>query len=239
MEVSTSSNFPQVSLTSEAIRVIQNILNLEGVQLNNKYVLYKMLKDLWEGNGLVTISYARNQFNNSRAFIKAAIFDSLPAKKQKRIKYDETIYKTLKNGTPFKTSENEVIPSSVDEVSRFKKRYENTLEQMNYRFRKLVKEFEHYLTNNDENILDSNYYKALKGPQKNRESFSRTAKSKSRFEDFIGMELSSLSNSKGKKRRTIIKKVPADHYYEVKYKFIYYAWIKLILYFRNSKYGII
>ena len=198
MEVSTTSTyFPNINLTPVAIQVIQDIITLDATQRHDKGLLFKRLYDLWCNDSLHTTSLVKRQFETNREFIKQAIFCSFPLREQRKFKSDELIFKTLKDGLPFTTPEDRIIPPSLEELSRFRNDHKNNQQKLNYRFNCLVNKFLDYLSRKKNNAEENEEEIFPMKRAITRDIIIRDAKSKAQDKGFKG----TTSNNTDFKRR--------------------------------------
>jgi len=198
MEVSTTSKVPKIVLSNEAIDLIEELVQIDGVQRFEKEVIFEKLYVMWKCDGLGTITAVKSGFDTNKEFIMKTITRSCKPEVQRDMEMVQKIHGSLLKGEDFTTPEGNIIPSTSDEIDRWHQQRKKYTQMLNRRYNKLCEEFEEYLKFRSGHVTNKRVYTALvKIPTK--QNPGRDAKAKALLEGFKGM---SSSNPDGKKRKT-------------------------------------
>jgi len=234
MEVSTN-NRSNIQFTDEAKTVFRNLVSLDGVQRQQKAVLFEQLYELWTTNGLISERIATRQFEENSEFIVEAILDTFPEERKQYIITIESIHNSLKKGSPYMTSDDKVICCTKDEKKKYSSIYYNHNLILRNRFKRLLSEFVQYINEKNSLLLPIEPLppsiedeSLVPDPPATRESFDRNAKADAIVSGhFAGMTTDATGSSKRKGGKMgnntnldDSKKVNKDLYFTSIYYFI-------------------
>jgi len=116
MQVSTTSNV-NIEWTPETKALIIQLASLDEAQRIEKENIFQGLYDLWKKYGLGTFTQSKNQFVTNKGFIKEAILRSLDLEKLREIDITQRIYDTLRLGNNFSNADEDIIPSTPEDIN--------------------------------------------------------------------------------------------------------------------------
>ena len=108
MEVSTASNVPKIILSNEAKDLIDELVQIDGLQRFNKEVIFEKLYSIWKRDGLGAVTEVKNGFENNKVFIMKAITLSCNPEVQRDIEMVQKIYSTVMKGNAYTTPEGNI-----------------------------------------------------------------------------------------------------------------------------------
>ena len=141
LEVSTTSKVPKIVLSNEAIDLIEELVQIDGVQRFEKEVIFEKLYVMWKCDGLGTITAVKSGFDTNKEFIMKTITRSCKPEVQRDMEMVQKIHGSLLKGEDFTTPEGNIIPSTSDEIDRWHQQRKKYTQMLNRRYNKLCEEF--------------------------------------------------------------------------------------------------
>ena len=147
---------------------------------------------------LATGAKAKDRFDENREFIKETIFNNLPEIKKEKLIKAKNIYLNIKNGIPYRNTNNTIILPNEAEIDKYYKILRSNNQKLNYRFNGLLTEFKDYVTNKNNEETESEDFAPMELVRPTRVLINRQGKGK------VGYSGSTSSNTDRKKKRKLI-----------------------------------
>ena len=77
MEVSTTSKVPKIVLSNEAKDLIEELVQIDGVQRFDKEVIFEKLYLMWKRDGFGTITAVKSGFDTNKEFYYESYYSFL------------------------------------------------------------------------------------------------------------------------------------------------------------------